>query len=98
MDQTVEFLDAANCDFDEAFDWYAERSYGAAIGFASELDKTIQKIVRDPARFGRTFRSCQYCKLDRYPYCVIYTRSDSVITVVAVAHAKRRPGYWRGRL
>ncbi len=98
MEPTVEFLAAASREFDEAFNWYAARSHGAAIGFASALDHAIDKILADPKRFGRTYAKCQYCKLDRYPYCVIYFRADSEITIVAVAHAKRRPGYWRKRI
>jgi hypothetical protein len=36
--------------------------------------------------------------LAKFPYSVIYKEKDEVILIVAVAHAKRRPGYWRGRI
>jgi plasmid stabilization system protein ParE len=98
MERPIEILEAAAREFDEAFDWYAERSHGAAIGFASALDRVLEKILADPKRFGRTYAGCQYCKLDRYPYCAIYLHSDANVTVVAIAHAKRRPGYWRDRV
>jgi hypothetical protein len=35
--------------------------------------------------------------LQRFPYSVIYERIDEEFTVIAVAHAKRRPSYWLRR-
>jgi plasmid stabilization system protein ParE len=35
--------------------------------------------------------------LPRFPYHVVYRLSPAEIVVVAVAHAKRRPGYWKRR-
>ena len=37
-------------------------------------------------------------KVVRFPYRVVYVVVASNIDVVAVAHAKRRPGYWRDRV
>ncbi|MFW5926367.1 MAG: hypothetical protein ACOCV4_09400 [Myxococcota bacterium] len=44
--------------------------------------------TRDVRRFG----------LARFPYAIIVALVHGVRTVVAVAHANRRPGYWRERL
>lgn len=33
-----------------------------------------------------------------FPYRVVYDVEGEVLVVVTVAHAKRRPGYWRDRL
>jgi hypothetical protein len=33
-----------------------------------------------------------------FPYRIVYFVKDEVLTIVAVAHAKRRPGYWRERI
>jgi len=33
-----------------------------------------------------------------FPYSVIFQDKDDNILVVAVAHAKRRPGYWLKRI
>ena len=34
----------------------------------------------------------------RFPYAVVFVELPDEIRVVAVAHGRRRPGYWRGRL
>jgi plasmid stabilization system protein ParE len=94
----IEFDSEAREEFDEAINWYAIRSPAAAAGLAAEVDAAVEKIARDPLRFAKTYAGCQYCLLDRYPYSVIYYHKDERVTVVAVAHAKRRPGYWKLRL
>lgn len=98
MATIVEFDSAAREEFDEAFNWYANRSTAAAVGFAIEIEATLEKIERDPERFATTFSGCQYCSLRKYPYSVVYYRNRNRITVVAIAHAKRKPGYWRLRI
>lgn len=98
MGASLEFDADARAEFDQAFNWYAERSVGAAIGFATEIDVAIESIAADPNRFVRTHAGCQLCRLKRYPYCVVYYRAGDTVRVVAIAHVKRRPGYWRNRL
>lgn len=98
MARPVEFEVDARTEFDEAFNWNAERSTAAAIGFALAVEVAIQSIVADPGRFVHTYAGCQLCRLKQYPYCVVYHQADGTILVVAIAHAKRRPGYWRNRI
>ncbi|MCE9548267.1 MAG: type II toxin-antitoxin system RelE/ParE family toxin [Planctomycetia bacterium] len=93
----VEFLAGANEDFDESFDWYAKRSAAAAIGFASAVDEAIEKIVADPNRFPSAKSGCRYCNLHPYPFRLVFRAESERLVVVAIAHAKRRPHYWRGR-
>jgi hypothetical protein len=33
----------------------------------------------------------------RFPYRVVYRNRPDEIVVVAVAHLRRRPGYWKNR-
>jgi len=98
MAVSLEFSTDARAEYDEAFNWYAERSVGAALGFATEIDVAIESIIAQPERFVRTYADCQLCRLKRYPYCVVYHCSGDLIRVVAIAHAKRRPDYWQTRL
>jgi len=98
MARIVEFDSDAREEFDEAFNWYATRSTVAAVGFASEIEAAIEKIERDPERFAFTFAKCQYGMLERYPYSVVYYHKNNRITIVAIAHAKRKSNYWQLRI
>ena len=33
----------------------------------------------------------------RFPYAIHYAMEGKTVTVLAVAHQRRKPGYWRGR-
>jgi hypothetical protein len=34
----------------------------------------------------------------RFPYAIVFIELDDEIRVLAIAHGKRQPGYWRARL
>lgn len=98
MPMGVEYLSGARADFDESFDWYAKRSARAAIRFVLAVDKAIELIAADPGRFPKTYAGCRYCSLKRYPFTVVFREEIDRLVIVAMAHAKRRPGYWRRRV
>jgi len=39
----------------------------------------------------------RHCILQHFPYTVCYEAVDHKVTVLAVAHQRREPGYWRER-
>lgn len=36
--------------------------------------------------------------LDRFPYLIPYACEGERLVILAIAHASRRPGYWRARV
>jgi hypothetical protein len=36
--------------------------------------------------------------VERFHYDVIYLAREEIVLIVAIAHHKRKPGYWRRRL
>lgn len=98
MIPTLEFLDEAIEEAEEAARWYAERSAMAAVGFAEELDAAITHIERAPGMWPAHEHNTGRFLLRRSPYSVVYRVESTLVIIVAVAHAHRRPGYWRERL
>jgi hypothetical protein len=43
-------------------------------------------------------RSVRKWALRRYPFCLFYVVVDARAVILAVAHVRRRPGYWQRRL
>lgn len=97
------FLPAARREFDAAHDWYAERSVLAAEGFALEVERVARAIAEAP-ELGRVVRvrrdgsaiRARPCR--SYPYLVAWCTRGDVRVILAVAHTRRRPGYWLYRL
>ena len=97
MARQLEYHDGARADSDDSFDWYAKRSEEAAIGFVSAVDEAMVRIMANPERCPKTLAECRCCSLKKYPFRVVFREEYDRIVVIAVAHAKRRPGYWKDR-
>jgi plasmid stabilization system protein ParE len=95
--QTIDFLSGARLDFDESFDWYAVRSTQAAVRFAASVDVALAEIAANPHQFASRDGVHRECPLKSFPFRVVYRLAQNRILVVAIAHAKRRPGYWSQR-
>ena len=80
-----------------AYDWYAKRNPTAANAFISELDNAISQIQTGPERWTMHLHGTRKFLLRRFPYSVVYRITKSAIQVIAVAHGRRRPGYWKSR-
>jgi plasmid stabilization system protein ParE len=93
----IDFHLEATRELEQSVAWYLERSGTAAKGFALAVDAALDKISQTPERFPRVDRRHRAGNLKKYPFQIIYRREDKRIYVIAVAHAKRRPGYWRTR-
>jgi len=94
----LEFFEDALVEVDEDRAWYRHRSESAEAGFLRELDHAIQQVTDAPTQWPHYLAGTRRYVLPTYPYSLVYFIEDAVIRVVAVAHDKRRPGYWRKRL
>lgn len=92
-------LPAAQRELAEAIDWYESRRNGLGVEFLGSIDLALRAIAETPERYppwpaNQRFRRVL---LDRFPYAVFYHLARAGLVVVAIAHAKRRPGYWLRR-
>jgi plasmid stabilization system protein ParE len=94
----VRFHPAAAQEAESTYDWYAARNASAAHGFREELRQAIDAIASNPRTWPRYGNRARRYVFPRYPFSVVYLLRGDVIEVVAVAHGRRRPGYWRSRL
>lgn len=86
----------------EAVTWYENERPGLGADFehavSAALDMLEQEIVPLTSLPGNAgARGVKRLLLRRFPYAVIVREFDTEIFVIAFAHARRRPGYWRGR-
>jgi toxin ParE1/3/4 len=94
----LEFFEDAAGEIEEDRAWYRQRSESAEAGFLRELDHAIQQVADAPERWPRHLFGTHRYVFPTYPYSVVYFVEEDAIRVVALAHDKRRPGYWRKRL
>jgi len=80
-----------------AREWYAERSPVVAQAFVDELERALERVGDRPEAWPPYLHGTRRYLLHRFPFLLVYRVSTGGLQVVAVAHAKRRPGYWAGR-
>jgi plasmid stabilization system protein ParE len=91
------FLAPARAELEDAFDHYEARRPGLGVQFATEVQTAIDRIVELPLASPRISPSCRRFRIARFPYGVIYQIRPDHIVIVAVAHLRRDPSYWRDR-
>jgi hypothetical protein len=64
--------------------------------FLDAFDRAIVAIIGYPEIGKRSGRFRIFVMAD-WPYKIVYAVEDELIYVTAVAHHKRKPGYWRKR-
>ena len=94
----VELTPEALREIDDAFEWYFERSIQAAESFVGEATNAFALIASAPTIWPHFEAGTRRYVLRKFPYSIIYRETQGGIEVIAIAHHKRRPRYWRGRL
>lgn len=89
----------AGVELREAVRWYEHRRAGLGAELLDAVSAALSLIATNPtagaslSEDGLTRRVL----MARFPYQVVYRIRPAEIVIVAVAHLKRRPGYWKNR-
>ncbi|MFZ5508437.1 MAG: type II toxin-antitoxin system RelE/ParE family toxin [Pseudomonadota bacterium] len=89
---------AAERELIEAAAFYAERAdKELGLAFIAEFERALHLLEANP-ELGAVWRaSTRRLPLRRFPYSLVYQLFADELRVIAVAHQRRRPGYWTGR-
>jgi plasmid stabilization system protein ParE len=89
---------AAWREFEESDEWYLARSADSSVAFLSDVYEALEAIAQAPQRWPKYLYGTRRFVLRGFPFSIIYLDDPDVIRVIAVAHSRRRPGYWKDRL
>ncbi len=93
----VRDLAAAESDLDDALSYYADIDRGLAEALLREVVSAKNGIARFPDAWRQLGGGLRSYALHRFPYSIVYRAGHDEILIVAYAHFKRRPGYWKNR-
>ena len=93
----VDVLPDAEAEIRAAFIWYFERSPIAADAFRTEALEAIDSLQTDAPMWPADEDGIRRYLLRHFPYKVFYEIEGQSVTVLAIAHHRRKPGYWRVR-
>ncbi len=87
----------ALCDVEEAERFYESRQPGLGTRFARAVADRFERIQRNPEIYGRVNRELRRCKVEWFPYAVIYRCRGDIFDILFVTHLHRAPGWWQTR-
>lgn len=92
----------ASSELREAALWYEVQRSGLGLVFLAAVDRAMEQVAAWPeagapvpgVAAGLPVRKMS---MPRFPYYLAYLVTDDAVRVLAVAHERRRPGYWHPR-
>jgi plasmid stabilization system protein ParE len=99
----VRFEDEADEKYRLAGRWHEERREHLGLEFFDAVDAAIDRILDLPGSGACVPRLpsdllVRRIAVKRFPYHVVYLETEAHIRILAVAHDRRKPGYWKPRL
>lgn len=94
---TVELSPAARRELLDAQAFYAAITPVLGERFASTIDAALQRIAVSPTTWPRVSPRLRRYVVSVFPYAILYRVETGHVLVTAIAHQRRRFGYWRGR-
>ncbi len=89
---------SAEIELWQAVEYYESKRCGLGLEFEKEVSKALVQIQSAPERWPKKNHDTRLYLLKKFPYSIFYLDLSDFIWVVAFAHQKREPFYWRKRL
>jgi len=93
----AEFSPEAAEEFREAAAYYEQKAPGVGFAFVAEVHRAVEIAVAHPLAGRPVGRHLRSTPLHHFPFSLIYSPGPESVLIVAVAHQKRRPKYWKYR-
>jgi plasmid stabilization system protein ParE len=77
----------------EAVRYYEQSRAGLGIEFAERVEEAIDKLLAFPESYRIVTDGIRRCRLKRFPYSLLYRIDQDKVTILAVHHASRKPGF-----
>ena len=94
----VDFLQIAEDEFAAAIADYNRQSEGLGLEFAAEVKRGLGRILQYPAAWTPLSKRTRRCRLNRFPYALLYQIRGDLILLVAVHNLHKDPDSWKSRL
>lgn len=90
-------LPAARAEFLEAVAYYEQQLPELGAEFLREVESTLTRLLEQPKSAPLLRGEFRRKGLRRFPYGIIYRIVADELRVSAIAHRRRKPGYWASR-
>jgi toxin ParE1/3/4 len=96
---TVRHLSEVDHEIVEAVEYYLlEETPQSAERFDELVQLAETQIARQPFLYPIVEGNVRVKLLTPFPFSMLYSVEETEILIIALAHHKKKPGYWRDRL
>lgn len=94
----IDFLPEADQEMLEAARYYQSLSSGLGDDYLAEVEHAVQSIALSPQTWPVLEGDFRRRLVKRFRFGVIYRIELDLIVIIAVAHLRKKPGYWKKRI
>lgn len=94
----VRFLELAEAELEEVIDYLDQQSRGLGDRFRREVEASVARIQGHPLIGASLTLRVRKLRVRRFQHNLIYGIVGESVVIIAIAHHKRRPQYWRSRM
>jgi len=97
---TITFLFEAEGEMNFSAQYYNQQAPGLGFDFLEEIERSLKLIVESPERWAASKENIRKYNVRRFPFSIYYAyeKDEDKVLIIAVAHQKRKPEYWKGRI
>ena len=95
--RTFRFLPEARLELLQQIDYYGSVREGLGVRFEQAVSQVVRRAIANPEQGASRARDTRRLLVKKFPFSVIYRATDEEVTIVAVAHQRKRPEYWGER-
>jgi plasmid stabilization system protein ParE len=88
----------AEKELEQIEDDYDNIREGLGDRFRNEIQIAISRILKFPNGWPPLSATVRRCRLNKFPYEIIYYVDPKEVYILAVMHHRRDPGYWMYRI
>jgi toxin ParE2 len=92
------FLAPAEAELLEAISYYLAIRPELGTKFEQAVAEAIRSAVAHPERGAPRAKSTRRWLVKGFPFAIVYRANESGLLIVAVAHQRKRPAFWAGRI
>ncbi len=92
MDYSAVFLDKAQAEVLNVWEWYEDRQVGLGDRFKQYLFGKINTILLNPELYECKFKQYREAKINVFPYLIIYKidKVKKLIIIISIFHTSRK--------
>lgn len=96
----ITFLLEAEEELNYSAQYYNKQASGLGFDFLEEIKKSLREIEKAPERWPYYRNNIHKFNTRQFPFSLYYKfeKDKDKIVIIAMAHQKRKPGYWKNRV